>query len=221
MDSELITVLSTEHGGDYADLCRVTAIIGITNDYYDQFRDNFTDRVTHQISVTYNSFSTEQFLVQMSARYLNAIYCEPDAIRTWYKNGAMTEDLPISDFTPPCKWESTIIEGKEVTLYPFNTKAIISLYEHLPVKSPRRFLKDVIRSQLKEFFDGKEYGDDWHFPLNPANIQMSNDPHSSTIDRLENFSVEERNRLKAALAIWEMVLLPMLKSMTKQKLSVT
>lgn len=40
IDSELITVLSTEHGGDYADLCRVTAIIGITNDYYDQFRDS-------------------------------------------------------------------------------------------------------------------------------------------------------------------------------------
>lgn len=29
IDSELITVLSTEHGGDYADLCRVTSIIGI------------------------------------------------------------------------------------------------------------------------------------------------------------------------------------------------
>lgn len=202
IDSELITVLSTEHGGDYADLCRVTAIIGITNDYYDQFRDNFTDRVTHQISVTYNSFSTEEFLVQMSARYLNAIYCAPDAIREWNKNGAVLEDLPISEFAPPCKWETTTIEGKEVTLYPFNKNAIMSLYDHLPVKSPRRFLKDVIRAQLKEFFDGKEYGDDWHFPLNQANIQMSNDPHSSTIDRLESFSVEERNRLKSVLAIW-------------------
>lgn len=202
IDSELITVLSTEHGGDYADLCRVTAIIGITNDYYDQFRDNFTDRVTHQISVTYNSFSTEEFLVQMSARYLNAIYCDPDTLRDWNKNGAVLGDLPISKFAPPCKWETTMIEGKEVTLYPFNKNAIMSLYEHLPVKSPRRFLKDVIRAQLKEYFDGKEYGDDWHFPLNQANIQMSNDPHSSTIDRLESFSVEERNRLKSVLAIW-------------------
>ena len=202
IDSELITVLSTEHGGDYADLCRVTAIIGITNDYYDQFRDNFTDRVTHQISVTYNSFSTEEFLVQMSARYLNAIYCDPDTLRDWNKNGAILEDLPTSNFAPPCKWETTTIEGKEVTLYPFNKNAIMSLYEHLPVKSPRRFLKDVVRAQLKEFFDGKEYGDDWHFPLNQANIQMSNDPHSSTIDRLENFSIEERNRLKSVLAIW-------------------
>lgn len=202
IDSELITVLSTEHGGDYADLCRVTAIIGITNDYYDQFRDNFTDRVTHQISVTYNSFSTEEFLVQMSARYLNAIYCDPDALIDWNKHGAALEDLPISKFVPPCKWETATIEGREVTIYPFNKNAIMSLYEHLPVKSPRRFLKDVIRAQLKEFFDGKEYGDDWHFPLNQANIQMSNDPHSSTIDRLENFSVEERNRLKSVLAIW-------------------
>ena len=202
IDSELITVLSTEHGGDYADLCRVTAIIGITNDYYDQFRDNFTDRVTHQISVTYNSFSTEEFLVQMSARYLNAIYCDPDTLRDWNKNGAALEDLPISKFAPPCKWETTTIEGKEVTLYPFNKKAIMSLYESLKVKSPRRFLKDVVRAQLKEYFDGKEYGDDWRFPLNQANIQMSNDPHSSNIDRLDSFSVEERNRIKSICAIW-------------------
>lgn len=111
IDSELITVLSTEHGGDYADLCRVTAIIGITNDYYDQFRDNFTDRVTHQISVTYNSFSTEEFLVQMSARYLNAIYCDPDTLRDWNKNGAVLEGTcqqvnlhrPVNGKLPPSR----------------------------------------------------------------------------------------------------------------------
>ena len=202
IDSELITVLSTEHGGDYADLCRVTAIIGITNDYYDQFRDNFTDRVTHQISVTYNSFSAEDFLVQMSARYLNAIYCDHETIMNWGKNGADLEDLPINNFTPPCNWETATIEGKEVTLYPFNRRAIVSLYDHLPVKSPRRFLKDVIRAQLKEFFDGKEYGDDWQFPLNQSNIQMDNDPHSSAIDRIEGFSATDKTRLKSVLAIW-------------------
>lgn len=202
IDSELITVLSTEHGGDYADLCRVTSIIGITNDYYDQFRDNFTDRVTHQISVTDDSFSSKDFLTQMAARYINSIYCDPKELHAWNEQGASFESLPINRFKPPCAWETVKIGDHETTIYPFNQKALITLYENLPVKSPRMFLKEVIKAQLKEFFDGKIYGDGWLFPLNPANVQMSKDPHSSAIDRIESFSIDDRNRLKAIFAIW-------------------
>lgn len=66
IDQELITALSYEHGGDYADLCRVTSIIGITNDYYYAFRGNFKDRVTHQIEVTERSYGTDEFIIQMA-----------------------------------------------------------------------------------------------------------------------------------------------------------
>ena len=202
IDSELITVLSTEHGGDYADLCRVTSIIGITNDYYDQFRDNFTDRVTHQISVTDRSYGTNDFLIQMAGRYLNAIYCDPEVLRQWERNGADTDELPISTFTPPCKWETVKIGDNEATLYPFNSHALLSLYECLVAKSPRTFLKEVIRAQLKEYFDGKTFGDEWDFPLNPKNVQMSKGEHSSAIDRIASLSKSEKTRLQSVLALW-------------------
>ena len=202
IDSELITVLSTEHGGDYADLCRVTSIIGITNDYYDQFRDNFTDRVTHQISVTDRSYGTNDFLIQMAGRYLNAIYCAPEALNNWLSNGADIDELPISEFVPPCFWETTQIGDKEVTLYPFNSRALIGLYNCLVTKSPRSFLKEVIRAQLKEYFDGKTYGDEWDFPLNPKNVPMSKGEHSSAIDRLGNLSKSEKSRIQSVLALW-------------------
>lgn len=202
IDQELITALSYEHGGDYADLCRVTSVIGITNDYYYAFRGNFKDRVTHQIEVTERSYSTDEFIVQMAGRYLNAIYCEPAELRSWTDFGADLSEVPISDFTPPCEWETTTIGEKEVTLYPFNRHALLTLYESLATKSPRMFLKNVIRAQLKEYFDGKLYGEGWYFPLNPSNAQMSNDPHSSSIDRLESMSFDDKNRLKAVFAIW-------------------
>lgn len=202
IDSELITVLSTEHGGNYSDLCRVTAIIGITDAYYAQFRDNFTDRVTHQISVTDRSYGTDDFLVQMAARYLNAIYCDPAQIQQWNDAGADISTLPISQFEPPCEWDAVSIAGQNVTLYPFNRQALLKLYDSLPVKSPRMFLKEVIRAQLKEFFDSKDYEDGWSFPMNPANIQMSRGPHSSAIDRMDSFSTEDKNRIKAVLALW-------------------
>lgn len=202
IDQELITALSYEHGGDYADLCRVTSVIGITNDYYYAFRGNFKDRVTHQIEVTERSYGTDEFIVQMAGRYLNAIYCDPAELRSWTDSGADLSDLPISDFTPPCEWETTTIGEKEVTLYPFNRRALLTLYESLATKSPRMFLKNVIRAQLKEYFDGKLYGDGWYFPINPSNVQMAHDPHSSSIDRLENISADDKNRLKTVFAIW-------------------
>ena len=202
IDQELITALSYEHGGDYQDLCRVTSVIGITNDYYYAFRGNFKDRVTHQIEVTDRSYGTDEFIVQMAGRYLNAIYSDPADFRSWYEFGADLDDLPISDFAPPCDWETTTIKGKQVTLYPFNRHSLLALYEALATKSPRMFLKNVIRAQLKEYFDGKLYGDGWYFPMNPSNVQMANDPHSSAIDRLENISTDDKNRLKAVFAIW-------------------
>ena len=202
IDSELITALSVEHGGDYDYLCRVTAVIGITDGYYDQFKDNFKERVTHQISVTERAYGSEGFLSQMAARYLNAIYCDPETLRNWYKNGALIAELPINTFNVPCEWESENVNNELLTLYPFNRKALYRLYESLPIKTPRRFLSDVIRSQLKEYFDGKKYQSEWLFPLNPGSIQMTNTPHSSAIDRLDSLSSEDRDRLKNLLAIW-------------------
>ncbi len=202
IDQELITALSYEHGGDYKDLCRVTSVIGITNDYYYAFRGNFKDRVTHQIEVTDRSYGTDEFIIQMAGRYLNAIYSDPVELRSWNDSGADLIDLPISDFTPPCEWETTTIGEKSVTLYPFNRHALLALYESLATKSPRMFLKNVIRAQLKEYFDGKLHGDGWYFPINPSNAQMSNDPHSSSIDRLENISNDDKIRLKTVFAVW-------------------
>lgn len=202
VDSELITVLSTEHGGSYDYLCRVTSVIGITDGYYDQFKDNFKDRVTHQISVTERSYGTDEFLIQMSARYLNAIYCNPDDIQFWYSQGADPKQLPVGGFVPPFNWESVLLDGKELTLYPFNRKALTRLYNQMPVKSPRMFLRIVIKDQLKEYFDGKKYGDDWRFPLNPGLIPMKNGPHSSIIDRNNALADNDRQRVKNLLAIW-------------------
>jgi hypothetical protein len=202
IDSELITALSSPHTGEYDYLCRVTAIIGITDGYYDQFKDNFKERVTYQINVNERSYGTSDFLVHMTAKYLNAIYCDPEQIHTWNQSGASLKDLPISDFKTPCEWESVEINGQKYTLYPFNRKAIKILYYQLPVKTPRTFLIGVLRKQLKEYFDGKKYGDEWLFPLNPGTVAMTNDPHSSAIDRSETFSVEDRQRIKGILAIW-------------------
>lgn len=207
IDAELITVLSAEHGGANSDLCRVTAIIGITDAYYGQFKDNFTDRVQYQINVTENSYNTTEFLASMTALYLNAIYCKPKAIHEWFVSGADIKQLPLSGLKPAYSWDSVLINNAQLTLYPFNKSSLMSLYMNLKSKTPRKFLTEVIKSQLKEFFDGQQYGK-FNFPTSEfiadiasSSVQM-NPVHASFVDSQSNISDAEKKRLKLILAIW-------------------
>lgn len=207
IDSELITVLSAEHGGANGDLCRVTAIIGITDAYYGQFKDNFTDRVQYQINVTENSYNTAEFLESMTALYLNAIYCDPRTIHEWFDLGANMNLLPSSGLKPAYLWDSVLINNSQFTLYPFNKSSLMTLYMNLKSKTPRKFLTEAIRSQLKEFFDGQQYGN-FGFPTSEfiadvasSSIQMS-PVHASFIDSQNDIADAEKKRLKLILAIW-------------------
>jgi hypothetical protein len=189
----------------YADLCRVTAVIGITDAYYGQFKDNFTDRVTHEVIVSENSYGNEEFLSEMAAKYLNAIYCEPGEIYDWYNHGGTIETLPVTNFRPGFHWESVNIDGKDLTLYPFNKKALVKLYEKLDQRTPRNFLLNVIRDQFKEYADGKHYGDGWKFPNNSAIkgvVSLTSAPHSTAIENLQTISKKDKGRLITLLEIW-------------------
>ena len=212
LDSELITVLSAEHGGENSDLCRVTAVIGITDQYYKQFQGNFTDRVQYQIFVNSAAYGSEAFLYEMTARYLNAIYCDPKAIDAWFANGARAKELPVSGFMPDYPWDTATVEGRELTLYPFNKKSVLALYEGLNdgnasrgyIKTPRMFLLYVIKEQMSRFFDGKTFGQ-WNFPSEDCiacPILLKDAGHDSAIDGMTHLSESDRRRAKVLLQFW-------------------
>lgn len=213
LDAELITVLAAEHGGENSDLCRVTSVIGITDQYYKQFRGNFTDRVQYQIFVNAGSYGSPEFLIEMTARYLNAIYCDPKEIASWFTNGALSKELPRSGFAPGFPWDSTIVDGKELTLYPFNKKSILALYEALSEdgntsrgyeKTPRMFLLYVIKEQMSHFFDGKTFNQ-WNFPSDSCiacPILLNDAGHDSAIDGMTHLSEADRRRVKVLLQFW-------------------
>lgn len=213
LDSELITVLASEHGGENSDLCRVTSVIGITDAYYKQFRDNFTDRVQYQVNVTEGAYGNSDFLTEMTARYLNAVYCEPSAVSKWFKEGAKASEMPVSGFFPDYEWDSVMLSGHKVTLYPFTKAACRNLYEalHNPMnsqkshsKTPRMFLIHVFREQMSRFIDGIEFGE-WNYPSDAciaSTISLKNAAHNAEIDGLSNLSPKDRLRLKVLLQFW-------------------
>ena len=203
VESELITALSVENGGNYSDLCRVTSVIGITDGYYGDFRDNFKTRVTKQIRVTEQSFGGEEFLLEMAARYLNAIYCKTESVREWYKGNAVGDTLPDSGFTPGYEWDSVEIGGKSYTLYPFNHKSLLTFYNRLQVKTTRNFLTYAIQHSFQLFADGMEYKSDWAFPELPPyidNVALPT-PDANSIET-SAFPDSDKQRMKVLFGIW-------------------
>ena len=203
VESELITALSVENGGNYKDLCRVTSVIGITDGYYGSFRDNFKTRVTKQINVTELSYSGEAFLLEMTARYLNAIYASRESVTNWYQGQALEDTLPQSQFQPIFDWDKVEIGGTAYTLYPFNRNSILRLYDNLKVKTTRNFLTYVIQHFFERFAEGMEYKDNWTFPELPPYIETVTlqPPYA---DSVEGSSVPEsdKQRLKVLFKLW-------------------
>lgn len=203
VESELITALAVENGGEYSDLCRVTSVIGITDGYYDSFRDNFKDRVTKQIKVTEQSFGDDEFLLELAARYLNAIYCSREEVRDWYDGNTENGTLPDPSYKPEIEWDYVEINKKQYTLYPFNKKSLISLYNKLKHKSPRYYLTYVIQHFYAHFADGMEYGDNWRFPEIPAYISSVTlqPPYADSVENTD-FSDADKQRLKVLFSFW-------------------
>ncbi len=203
VESELITALSVESGGNYSDLCSVTSVIGITDGYYNSFRDNFKDRVTKQIKVTEQSFGGEAFLLEMAARYLNAVYCETDAVKDWYQGSAVGDTLPVAEYKPDFQWDAVDIGGVPYTLYPFNRKSLMALYDRLKIKTPRNFLTYIVQHFFAHFADGMEYRDGWRFPELPSYIAAVTlqPPYADSVEG-SSYTDGEKQRLKVLFSIW-------------------
>ena len=203
VESELITALSVENGGKYNDLCRVTSVIGITDGYYESFKDNFKDRVTHQINVTEHSYSDETFIKEMAARYLNAIYCNVNTLKSWYQDNLGNESLPNADFMPSYEWDYCTIGDKKYTLYPFSINSILNLYKNLKHKTPRNFLTQVIQHYFLLFAEDKHYNNDWRFPelLQYSPELMLQPPHSNVVENTTESDID-KNRLKVLFKVW-------------------
>ena len=203
VDSELITALAVENGGGYSDLCRVTSIIGITDSYYKSFRDNFTDRVSEQINVIEQSFSNESFLLEMAARYLNAVYCDPDLLLLWCQQGAQSKQLPIADFKPDYAWDNIQVDGKEMTLYPFTKHSLVTMFQKLKEKSPRHYLDYAIKQMFRQFAMDMVDHTERSFPTIPSYIAVPsmNITYASSVEE-STLSERDKQRLKTLLATW-------------------
>jgi len=147
IDKSLLEALLVDHQGQ-EEICRLYSVVGTTSSYYTSFvPDNIKQRVTGRIMINEDSiFKKEEDLIQMAARYLNAINISKETLLDWYKDGAKINQLPIAHIYDEEKWSlfKDDILGV-VSLFPFNQTALLNLYDTMKEKTPRVFLKEIIK----------------------------------------------------------------------------
>ncbi len=192
IDSGLVDVLVTQHTGEgNRAYCRVLSVIGITDSYFkDKFPDNLKSRI--DIHLTLNSsddsLAHSNLLVQpevlkgMVARYLNAIRASDIEMNQWFALGAPLSNIPVRCsscvFSEECFSAFGTAEVQmsqngqkyKIGLYPFNERAIQTMFSNLDskvIRTPRSLLSSVVEYVLHNH--GKKIPDG-EFPPAPRDL---------------------------------------------------
>lgn len=202
IDKALIENLIHEHTEENG-LCRLTSIVGITNAYYqDSFPDNLKERVTGRIIIDKESiFSNEKDVLNVAARYINAIYLDKKEISYWRERGAEESELPLADIEK--RWSVfTDEKGRKFNLYPLNENAVLRLYRMFEGDTPRMLIKQVLSPVFKLFSD-----ESIEFP--PAIEKLSTylkvpdfNKESYNADIDNEIKDKAKERVKSLLRIW-------------------
>jgi Cdc6-like AAA superfamily ATPase len=169
IDTGLLDVLATQHVGEgNQNFCRITSVVGITDNYFmDYFPDNMKDRVTHRLTLnaTNSTHSDTEFLVDeeataaLAARYLNVMRLEQQELDEWLRQGGKPAQLPNActncAYKTVChttfgthKIQIDSEHEQDIGLYPFNKKAVWTLYQHIDTSSSKRTPRSLLHNVL-------------------------------------------------------------------------
>ena len=203
IDKGVIESLIIEHREENG-LCRLFSIIGVTTGYYQSyFPDNLKDRVTGRVFIDSNSlFDEGKDVLELAARYINAINVNKDELRKWIETGAVEAELPIKNNIK--EWAKYVdIMEREFSLYPLTEQAILNLYDKIKDKNtPRRFIKNVLLPILLHFTNDNKFPEGvLEFEAELALPKFKNELLNRRID-LEINDNYENSRTKCFLRIW-------------------
>ena len=207
INKELLNALITEHTGlnEADNLCRLISVVGTTGEYYREFRNNYKDRITKQITINDGVISeNSDDLIQFAAKYLNAISLEDSVLRKWVKEGGNNSDMPVHSDILGTSWGYYDFNGKMMSLFPFNRSAIINLYSAMPGhKTPRYILQNIVGKAVNEIIFSKEmfprFCAEWRTNL-PETVENRISNIVGSLD-IPNKS-EYRNRLLKFIGFW-------------------
>jgi hypothetical protein len=211
INQALLNVLVTAHTGlnEEDDICRLISVVGTTSEYYSQFRDNYRDRITAEVSINDGAIGeNKQDLVQFVARYLNVMSIKKNDIEMWYKNGADEGSYPVHEVMDGVDWENFVLpNGTKLNLYPFTVNSIINLYNGLTKhKTPRYILRYIIEKAVYDILDNKKMYPSFcsDFSLNRLKTNDESRIYNvvSTLYTENEVKRQESSRIKYLISYW-------------------
>lgn len=210
INQALLNALVTGHTGSNAvdNLCKLVSVVGTTSQYYNQFRDNYRDRITKQITIHDGVIGENRNdLIQFVAKYLNAISLDSETLDEWVKTGAYSEDMPVHEDSEHDHWDKfKLASGKQISLFPFTRNAIINLYGAMSNhKTPRYILRDIVEPAVNEALHDissfPKFCLGWHSSL-PESVEnrIGNIVQSTQIAQEQK--ADYRKRLVAFMSFW-------------------
>jgi len=223
LDAGLIDVLIDQHGADNPEFCRLTSILGITDNYYNErFQDHVRQRVTYLISlnaqqdkIAANLLSNSEIVAEMSARYLNAIRLSQSEVNEWKDNRANPDLLPNACSECPVRkachaaFGFVSIGKAEIGLFPFNKQALWTMYRQIDssntLHTPRALLHNVISYMLGSHSQKLKEG---QFPPPPRELALDvvpptlQKPLQQTIIRKNASNKAMEDRFETLFLFW-------------------
>ena len=212
INQALLQALITGHTGKNAadNMCRLISVVGTTSQYYQQFRDNYRDRITKQITIHEGALGDNpQDLLQFVARYLNAVSLEESTLNEWITYGANTDDMPVFQSKEHDVWDKFELTGKNtISLYPFTKRAILNLYDAMPdQKTPRYILRDIVEPAIREVISDVSsfpkfcISSEWKSNLSEA-VENRIGSITSSLNIPDSEKSDYRKRLVAFIRFW-------------------
>ena len=174
VNAALMDALTTRHTGMYEQqrICRVNAIVGCTEGYYRDFRDNYKERIDYFITVPDEAFdANSDELIEFFAKYLNTVSLDHLTLHEWLESGADEQNCPIHNDTMGKFWDVyRMPNGGEINLFPFTKAAIKHLYEAQDENSrkPRTLITQILLPYIVDAF-----GDLNQFPEDTGRSQTA------------------------------------------------
>lgn len=211
INKELLNALITSHTGlnEEEGICRLTSVVGTTTEYYNQFRDNYRDRVTSEVKINDGAIGdNKQDLVEFVARYLNVMSLEKSEVDNWYLNGSCDNDYPVHEVVEGEGWDTVVISnGSEINLYPFTINAIINLYNGLDKrKTPRYILRFIVEKAVYDVLENKQFFPSFCSGYSLSRLSTTDETqiynYISLIYKDENERNRHLSRVKYLISYW-------------------
>jgi len=151
VDTALLQVLTVEGSGE---LCRLKWAMAVTTGYFEKLEDTVRTRITFKVNMD-NPKDSDQYILQLGSKYLNAIRLGQEKIIQWYKSGTTN----ITNNCDQCKYKEVCHKSfgaiDNIGLYPFNKISLLQMAKKADIQKntifrPRIFINKVLKRNLQD-----------------------------------------------------------------------